>query len=51
MGIEASDGIYADAVRKVPVGKPVWETPVIEVAPMAGAQVSEAGTGEETVTS
>lgn len=51
MGIEASDGIDAGAVRNVAVGKPVWETPVIEVAPMAGAQAEDAGSGEDVVTS
>ena len=51
MGSEASDGTDAGAVRNVVVGKPVWETPVIEVAPMAGAQTGDAGTGENALTS
>ena len=51
MGSEASDGTDAGAVRNVVVGKPVWETPVIEVAPMAGAQANESGTTDAGLSS
>jgi len=51
MGSEASDGIDADAVREVSAGKPRWETPMIEVAPLASAQTGESGVGENAVTS
>lgn len=51
MGSEASGGIDVGAVRNVTVDKPVWETPVIEVAPMAGAQSAESGTTDDGVSS
>lgn len=51
MGSEASGGIDVGAVRDVLVGRPVWETPVIEVAPMAAAQSTESGTTDDGVSS
>lgn len=41
----SDEAVNADVVKEVPVDKPRWEVPILEVAPMVTAQV---GGNEET---
>lgn len=39
MASGSDEAVNADVVKEVPVDKPRWEVPILEVAPMASAQV------------
>ncbi len=39
MASGSDEAVNADVVKEAPVDKPRWEVPILEVAPMASAQV------------